>query len=132
MVNDKDLMNLILSPFNWDKNSYWFNRDEKDMNPYSIKTTKENITIVHNVLGINKDDLNVSIKTENRVPYIVIEGKTKDAITEKEYSINSRFSIDEAQMDLSKTYLAMNNGLLYITIPFKKSKVAQDKKLEIH
>lgn len=133
MANNKDLLNLFLNPFDWDRDFYWFNRDEKDMHPYSIKTTEKEITVVHNVLGINKEDLNVSIKVENHIPYIVIEGKTKDAVTEKEYSVNSRFSMDESKMDLSKITLSMNNGLLYIVIPFKaKEQIAQEKRLRIN
>ena len=43
-----DLVNLFFEPFDWDKKGYRFNRDEKDMSPYSIIKTKDSMTIVHN------------------------------------------------------------------------------------
>lgn len=113
------LINLLFNPFDWDRSFYNFNRDEKDMHPYSLINEDSKFTIVHNVLGINKEDLKLSKKIENHNTFIVIEGKTKDDITGKEYSINSRFSIDDSQLDMSKAESTMKNGLLYITIPYK-------------
>lgn len=132
MVNNKDLdlVDLLFNPFDWDRSFYKFNREEKDMNPYSIVNTKDTITVVHNVLGINKEDLKLSKKVENHNTFIVIEGKTKDAITGKEYTINSRFSIDDSQLDMTKVESSMRNGLLYITIPYKKAK-AEPKEVRI-
>lgn len=107
-------------PFDWDKKSYAFNRDEKDMHPYSIVNRKDSMVIVHNVLGINKEDLKISMPVENGKYFITIEGKTKDAIG-KVYSVNSRFAIDPTQLDLTKEITArVSNGLLYITIALKK------------
>ena len=39
MFNDKDLDILIdtFFPLDWDKKNYKFNREEKDMHPYTIK-----------------------------------------------------------------------------------------------
>ena len=129
---EDELLNLIFNPFDWDKNSYKFTREEKDMNPYSIKDNKEKqtVTIVHNVVGINKEDLELVKKVENGRTYIVIKGQTTDSITGKVYSINSRFRIDESQLNLSKAKSSAKNGLLYITIPYKKEK-RQETKLEI-
>ena len=58
MLND-DFLNLFIDPLTWDKNSYKFNREEKDMRPYSVTNTKKDTIIVHNVLGIDKKDLNL-------------------------------------------------------------------------
>ena len=122
---DSELIDFLFEPFDWDKKSYKFNREEKDMHPYSIiKNDKETI-ITHNVLGINKEDLKLTRKNENGDSYIVIEGKTKDELTNKEYSVSSRFALDESQLDLSGIKSSVKNGLLYIVIPNKK-----DKKLE--
>mgnify|MGYP003481258011 CR=1 FL=1 len=57
---DKDLDCIIsnfINPFDWDKTLYKFNRAEKDMNPYSIVNKKDEVIIVHNILGIDKKDL---------------------------------------------------------------------------
>lgn len=105
----------FLDPFTWDKNIYKFNRGEKDMHPYSIVNNEKVFIIVHNILGVDKKDLKLSIKPENNKTYLSIEGKTKDIITTKEYSVSSRFELDVDQLDLTKVSSTMNNGLLYIT-----------------
>lgn len=132
MFKDEDLISLLFEPLDWDKKSYRFNRGEKDMNPYSIYNTEKSTTIVHNVLGVDKKDLKLTKKTENGVAYILIEGKTKDAITGKEYSISSRFALDDTQLDLSNISSTMSNGLLYIIIPAKtKIKKTSTEQIEI-
>ena len=121
----------IFNPFDWDKEFYKFNRTEKDMNPYSVYNTETGMILTHNVLGINKDDLKISTKTENHTSFIVIEGKSKDEITGKEYSINSRFSVDKSKMDIEKAKCSMKNGLLYINIPYKSEQKSKEKVLKI-
>ena len=82
----KNFLDLdIFNPFDFDRDFYKFNRIEKDMNPYSIKQTDEGIILIHNVLGINKEDLKISTKRENHTNLIIIEGKTKDEVTGREY-----------------------------------------------
>ena len=51
---------------------------------------------------------------------VLIEGKSIDELTKKEYSISSRFALDTAQLDIKNVTSTMKNGLLYITIPLKK------------
>ena len=106
--------------FNWDKQSYRFNREEKDMHPYSINYGEKEILITHNILGINKEDLKINRENKDNKTFISISGKTKDNITGKEYSVNSRFVLDENELQLDKTQATAKNGLLYITIPVKK------------
>lgn len=129
---DSELIDFLFEPFDWDKKSYKFNREEKDMHPYSIiKNDKETI-ITHNVLGINKEDLKLTRKNENGNSYIVIEGKTKDELTNKEYSVSSRFALDESQLDLSGIKSNIKNGLLYIIIPNKEDKkLKKEEQIEI-
>ena len=127
---DKDLDILIDSlfpSFDWDKKNYKFNREEKDMHPYSIKSDDKQTIITHNILGIDKKDLKITNETENGITYILIKGKTKDSITGKEYSINSRFYFDESSLDFTNITAAAKNGLLYITIPAKKK---ENKKIK--
>lgn len=125
---DFDFLDLF-NPFGFDKSFYKFNRDEKDMRPYSILNDKENkiVTITHNVLGLNKEDIKLQKKTEKGVSYIVISGSTVDSVTGKTYTINSRFSVDEDTLDLSKASSTAKNGLLYIKIPYKKVEKKDEK-----
>lgn len=127
----KNFLDLdIFNPFDFDRAFYKFNRIEKDMNPYSIKQTDEGIILIHNVLGINKEDLKISTKRENHTNLIIIEGKTKDEVTGREYSINSRFSVDD-NVDLKSAKPSMKNGLLYISIKYKEAKESKENILAI-
>ena len=128
LLNNKsnDIFDYIINPFDWDKNFYKFTRDEKDMYPYSVNYNKDNsITIVHNVVGLDKKDLKLSTKIADGKGWIIIEGQTKDEITGKTYSINSKFTCDLKTCDLNNITSLMKNGLLYITI------AAQEKKADI-
>jgi len=130
MFEDNFFSLLLNDPFTWDKNSYKFNRPEKDMHPYSVVDNKNSIVIVHNILGVDKKDLKLTIKNENRKVYLSIEGKTKDLITTKEYSVSSKFELAADQLDLTKVSSTTNNGLLYITI-VKKNVEPQLKTINI-
>lgn len=129
---EKDIFDLFLNtPLDWDKKSYKFNRDEKDMHPYSIINLEDKSIIVHNVVGIDKKDLKIKLEREGGNAYIVIDGKSKDEITKKVYSVSSRFAIDYTQLDIKKATSTMNNGLLYITIPFLAEKECSTETIEI-
>lgn len=131
---DKDLDCIIsnfINPFDWDKTLYKFNRAEKDMNPYSIVNKKDEVIIVHNILGIDKKDLKLQVKVENHKRYLIIEGRTKDEITEKEYSISSSFEVDDRNLDMKKAKITVDRGLLFIRIPLKKEKIEEAYTIEI-
>jgi HSP20 family protein len=117
----------LFNSFDWDKKNYKFNRDEKDMHPYSIINNKKETIIVHNILGIDKKDLKISLNKENGNTYILIEGKSIDELTKKEYSISSRFAIDGSQLNIKNITSTMKNGLLYITIPLKQEEKTSEK-----
>ena len=102
------------------------------MHPYSIVNLKDKTIITHNILGIDKKDLKLSLTRENGNAYILIEGKTIDELTKKTYSVSSRFAIDESQLDLSKISSTAKNGLLYITIPFKAKEELKNTTLKIN
>lgn len=121
------IYDLLVDPLGWDKDFYKFDRWEKDMNPYNIKYDKENgkAILSHNILGIDKKDLEVAVKPDRGTNYLVISGKTVDEVTGKEYSIHSRFYISE-DYDTDKIEAEAKNGLVYITIPYKKE-VLEDK-----
>ncbi len=117
--------------FDFDRRSYFFNRDEKDMHPYDIVRTENSLILTHNVLGISKEDLKVSVKTENLEHFLVIEGSSKDKITGKKYSITSRFAYDPEKVDVSKAESELKNGILYITIPYKAKKSVNETGIQI-
>ena len=117
--------------FDFDRHFYFFNRDEKDMHPYGVTRKKDALILTHNVCGMNKEDLKLTIKTENLKHYVVINGTSKDEITGKTYSINSRFSYDPEEVDVSKATSEMKNGLLYITIPYKAKEKLDETSVQI-
>ena len=117
--------------FDFDRHFYFFNRDEKDMHPYDVVRTENSLVLTHNILGINKEDLKVNVKTENKVHYIVISGTSKDKITGKTYSVNSRLAYDPKEVDVSKAESEVKNGILYITIPYKAKEKDTDEGIQI-
>lgn len=127
---DRDIDMLIdtFFPLDWDKKNYKFNREEKDMHPYSYKSDNKNTIITHNILGIDKKDLKITPEVVNGVTRLIIKGTTKDSITGKEYSVNSTFALDDSQLDLTKIKATAKNGLLYITIPNKEKEEQKIKK----
>lgn len=127
-MSNLDLLIDTFFPLDWDKKAYSFNREEKDMHPYSYSQNEKATIITHNIVGIDKEDLKISTEYVNGVAQIIITGKTKDSITGKEYSINSKFALDENKLDLSKIKATAKNGLLYITIPNKIQKEEKIKK----
>jgi HSP20 family molecular chaperone IbpA len=127
-MSNLDLLIDSFFPLDWDKKAYSFNREEKDMHPYSVSQNDKATIINHNIVGIDKEDLKISTEDVNGVAQIIITGKTKDSITGKEYSINSKFTLDENKLDLSKIKATAKNGLLYITIPNKIKKEEKIKK----
>lgn len=121
----KDLF-LLNDLFDFDRKFYTFVRPEKDMMPYTI-INKENQTIlIHNVIGINKEDLKISVKTENGEKILYISGQTKDNISGNNYEVNSRFKIKAQSIKNIECECA--NGLLYVTISYNEP---EEKEIEI-
>lgn len=123
------LLDTLFTPFDWDRDFYNFRREEKDMHPYSIVSKDNKTILVHNVVGIKKEDLKVSIKTENHYQILYITGKTKDDITGQEYAINSRFTLKKS--GIKEITSEVKNGLLYITIQYEEPEKTEPKVKEI-
>ena len=117
--------------FDFYRHFYFFNRDEKDMHPYDVIRKNDSIVITHNVLGIEKEDLKVNIKTENLKYFLVISGTSKDKVTGKTYSINSRFQYNPDEIDVSKATSELKNGILYITIPYRAKEHIDETSIQI-
>ena len=55
----------------------------------------------------------------------------QDSLTKREYSVSSRFALNEEELDLSNIKSSMRNGLLYIIIPAKKPEKPTKDTIEI-
>ena len=102
----------------FDKDFYKFNRLTRDMSPYQIKRFEDHMVVVHNVIGIDENDLNIELVPEKNITYLEIKGETKNEILNTTYSVNSRFSINKDEIK-DITY-NIKNGLLYLNINYKK------------
>lgn len=133
MLTRNNLIDLIVNPFVWDKDFYKFDRFEKDMNPYCIKNDEKKgvLIISHNILGIDKKDITLKVVPDKSQKFLVISGKTVDKVTGKEYSIHSRFVISD-DLDVKGITSSAENGLLYITIPYKKEQLEEEKTITIN
>lgn len=115
---------FLLNSLLWDRDVYKFNRLEKDMNPYSVHKEDNGVTLVHNVVGLSKEDLKIKVVEKNGESKLVISGETKNEKTNSNYSVYSEFVLDSDKKikDISSK---LENGLLYITIEYEKPKKAE-------
>lgn len=105
--------------FDFDRDFYRFSRNLKDMYPYEVIKKDNSSIIVHNVVGMPKDDIKIDIVKENKVDYLVIAGETKNEVTGRNYSVSSRFKIDGDEVQNIDWYV--KDGLLYIEVHFKEA-----------
>lgn len=126
------MLDLLFNPFAWNKEVYQFNRLEKDMKPYSVHKNDNGVTLVHNVVGVDKKDLSVKLIEENGMSKLVIEGETEPSLDspKSKYSVHSEFILDNNKKieDISSK---LENGLLYITINYEEPKEGSIKTIDI-
>lgn len=126
------MLDLLFNPFAWNKEVYQFNRLEKDMKPYSVHKNDNGVTLVHNVVGVDKKDLSVRLIEENGISKLVIEGETEPSLDspKSKYSVHSEFILDNNKKieDISSK---LENGLLYITINYEEPKEGSIKTIDI-
>lgn len=120
------MSNLLFNFLDWDKDFYSFNRSTKDMYPYEIIRKDDECTIVFNALGISKDNIKVDFDKSRGTDYLVISGEEKNEVTNKNYSVNGRFSIDVNE--IKSIEWKVQDGLLYVYIYFKQ---AEKPKIDI-
>lgn len=109
---------MFLSLFDFDRDFYRFSRNLKDMYPYEIIKKDSSSIIVHNVVGMSKDDIKINVEKENKADYLVISGESKNGVTNRTYSVSSRFKIDGDEVRDIDWYV--QDGLLYIEVHFKE------------
>lgn len=110
----------MLFDLDFDKEFYRFTRNLKDMYPYEIVRKDNQATIIHNVVGLSKDDIKISLEREGKIDYLVISGEKKNEITDKIYKVDSRFTINVDEITEEGIEWEVKDGLLYVYIAFKK------------
>jgi len=115
----KDILSVLNDWFiDWDQNAYKFNRSVLDNRPYQITKRENSVIITHNCVGIPEENIDISIQSENHRSYLVIKGNYNDEELGNNYSINSRFGVDETQIKCVEW--SAKNGILTIVVEFKK------------
>lgn len=112
--------------FAWDKPSYSFSRNVGDMYPYKLVNKDDRVLLVHNIVGINPDDIKVEEQEEDGRHFLVISGVTHSNVLNYDYKVNSKFEFKPEAFD-HITYKTAN-GLLEISL-FKKAPKKNDKLL---
>jgi HSP20 family molecular chaperone IbpA len=98
----------------------------KDMHPYEIKSEENKVTIAYQAVGIDEKDISVSIKKENGISYLVIEGKTKNKELDKDFSIHGKFTVGKPE-EIEKVQYRVENGMVYVYMLTKE----YESKIEI-
>ena len=106
----------------FDRPFYRFQRDLKDIYPYEVVRKDNQVIIVHNVVGLSRDDINIKLERDDRCDYLVISGEKKNEITNKIDKVDSRFKINLKQLDKDGIEWKVEDGLLYIYITYQEPK----------
>lgn len=109
----------MLFDLDFDKEFYRFTRNLKDMYPYEIVRKDNRATVIHNVVGLSKDDIKISLEREGKIDYLVISGEKKNEITDKIYKVDSRFTINLDEIATEGIEWEVKDGLLYVYVTFK-------------
>ena len=86
----KDLL-LLDDLFDFDRKFYTFMRPEKDMMPYTVINKENQTVLIHNVVGINKEDLknNNTDEVENENTYLNIINNIRSQYGLSNMNLNS-------------------------------------------
>lgn len=104
----------------FDRPFYRFQRNLKDIYPYEIVKEDGQSIIVHNVVGLGKEDINIKLERDGEYDYLVISGEKKNETTNKIYKVDSRFVINLKRLDKKGIEWEVKDGLLYVYINYKK------------
>ena len=109
----------------FDRPFYRFQRELKDIYPYEVVRKDNQIILVHNVVGLGRNDINIKLERDERNDYLVISGEKKNEITNKIDKVDSRFKINLKQLDKDGIEWKVEDGLLYIYITYQKHKQSE-------
>ena len=104
----------------FDRPFYRFQRELKDIYPYEVVRKDNQVILVHNVVGLGRNDINIKLERDERYDYLVISGEKKNEITNKIDKVDSRFKINLKQLDKDGIEWKAEDGLLYIYITYQK------------
>ena len=111
----------------FDRPFYRFQRELKDIYPYEVVRKDNQVILVHNVVGLGRNDINIKLERDERYDYLVISGEKKNEITNKIDKVDSRFKINLKQLDKDGIEWKVEDGLLYIYITYQKPKQPEIK-----
>ena len=90
---------------------------------------KDEQILAYNCVGLSKDDIKISVKTERGIDYLQIEGYRKDRCN-LEFSIKNSFMIRK-HIDADKITASVENGVLYIKLSVKDEFKNKEKSVSI-
>ena len=113
LFRDFDDLFTFNSPF------YSFDRATKDMIPYAQTERDGKLFLVVNVLGVSKNDIKIEVKATDKkdVSFLVISGKTRKEVLDRDYRVNMGFYIYRPMKSLEWD---VENGLLQMEIQFEE------------
>ena len=85
--------------------------------------------LAYNCVGLSREDIKVTVKTERGVDYLQIEGYRKDRYN-LEFSIKNSFMIRK-HIDTEKISANVENGVLYIKLTVKDEFKNKEKTVSI-
>lgn len=113
----------IITPF-LKMEDFLFNSTVKDMQPYTVYKKDNNYIIEVKTLGINSEDVNVTLE-EN---VLQINGETHNNYSDKTFNTNIKFRIEEELFNkIQNIEYTSANGLTYVTLILKKEKTNRIK-----
>lgn len=113
----------IFTPF-LKMEDFLFNSTVKDMQPYSVYRKDNSYIIEVKTLGINPEDVNVTLE-EN---VLQIGGETHNNYSDKTFNTNIKFRIEEELFNkIQNIEYTSANGLTYVTLILKKEKTNRIK-----
>jgi len=104
--------------FYFDDSTYRFNRPMLERQGWYSVEKDGRLLVLLNILGVDKDDLNVEVKSANDNKQLIsISGNTKNEIFDKDFSINMNFTVGKPMEELSWD---VKNGFLTLDIKFQE------------
>ena len=103
--------------FSFNSPAYSFDRATKDMTPFTQIERDGKLYLVVNMLGVSKDDIKIEVKPTERkdVSFLVISGKTRKEILDRDYRVNMAFYVYRPMKQLDWD---VKDGLMELEIQF--------------
>ena len=115
---------------NFDRSHFYYNRPFYDQKPfYEIQKEDREILIV-TVPGMEEKDITLELTKEGQLYYLTLDcERNNKLIDDKPFNLHLRWSIDKDSIQEDNIKPKLKNGLLYITLFYKKP---EKTKIEIN